>query len=230
MNANIRRKTALARDRASELVSLAQASGNSELVLEAYHCRWSTAFFRGDVDGALADGRIGMAEYDIERHRHLGILFGGHDPGVCAHGVSALALQMKGEAGKAAPVVARMIELGEALDHPNSLAHALYEWGLVSQIADDRPATREAALRLAALAEKFRLLPYGPASAIWVAWADANKTGFKDAAQVIDAEIEHAISTGPISSVRPGHSCRDTTGSRPSGRRSCSYRAGDRRH
>ena len=49
LNANYRRKTALARDRASELVTLAQRSGDSDLLLEAYHCRWSTAFFRGDV-------------------------------------------------------------------------------------------------------------------------------------------------------------------------------------
>jgi hypothetical protein len=44
LNANIRRKTALARDRASELVTLAHASGDGDLLLEAYHCRWSTAF------------------------------------------------------------------------------------------------------------------------------------------------------------------------------------------
>jgi class 3 adenylate cyclase len=44
LNANIRRKTALARDRARELVILAQRSGDGELLLEAYHCRWSTAF------------------------------------------------------------------------------------------------------------------------------------------------------------------------------------------
>ncbi len=49
INANLRRKTALARDRAGELVALAQHSGDEELLLEAYHCRWSTAFFRGDV-------------------------------------------------------------------------------------------------------------------------------------------------------------------------------------
>ena len=53
LNANIRRKTALARDRASELVTLAQRSGDSDLLLEAYHCRWSTAFFRGDVAARL---------------------------------------------------------------------------------------------------------------------------------------------------------------------------------
>ena len=49
INANLSRKTALARDRASELVSLAQQSGDRELLLEAYHCQFSTAYFRGDV-------------------------------------------------------------------------------------------------------------------------------------------------------------------------------------
>ena len=37
----------------SELVTLAQNSGDEELLLEAYHCQWSTAFFRGDVADAL---------------------------------------------------------------------------------------------------------------------------------------------------------------------------------
>ena len=57
INANLRRKTALARDRASELVTLAQHSGDGDLLLEAYHCHWSTAFFRGDVADALDDCR-----------------------------------------------------------------------------------------------------------------------------------------------------------------------------
>ena len=66
LNANLRRKTALARDRASELVALAQRSGDSDLLLEAYHCRWSTAFFRGDVAATLEDSRAGGETYDNE--------------------------------------------------------------------------------------------------------------------------------------------------------------------
>ena len=94
LNANLRRKTALARERASELVTLAQRSGDGDLLLEAYHCRWSTAFFRGDVAATLDDSRIGVETYDMARHRHLGLAFGGHDPGVCAHVVHANALQL----------------------------------------------------------------------------------------------------------------------------------------
>src|SRR5436305_9688872 len=85
MNANLRRRTALARDRAGELVSLAQQSSDRELLLEAYHCQFSTAYFRGDVGGALEGCQRVIALYDVEQHRHLAHAFGGHDPAVCAH-------------------------------------------------------------------------------------------------------------------------------------------------
>ena len=64
LNANVRRKTTLARDRANELVTLAQRSGDGDQLLEAYHCRWSTALFRGDVAATLDNSRIGVETYD----------------------------------------------------------------------------------------------------------------------------------------------------------------------
>ncbi|HUZ30586.1 MAG TPA: adenylate/guanylate cyclase domain-containing protein [Xanthobacteraceae bacterium] len=97
LNANIRRKTTLARDRANELVSLAQRSGDGDQLLEGYHCRWSTALFRGDVAATLDNSRIGVEIYDMASHRHLGPAFGGHDPGACAHACRAVALQESGD-------------------------------------------------------------------------------------------------------------------------------------
>ena len=125
INANLRRKTALARDRASELVALAQRSGDEHLLLEAYHCRWSTAFFRGDVASDYRRRRIGIELYDMASHRHLGRAFGGHDPGVCAHVVGALASQEAGDRKQAQVSGASGTALAEALDHPNSLGHAI---------------------------------------------------------------------------------------------------------
>ena len=155
LNANIRRKTALARDRAGELVSLAQRSGDGDLLLEAYHCRWSTAFFRGDVEASVDNSRIGAATYDMTRHRHLGMEFGGHDPGVCAHFVLAVGLILEGDRDQGAESVLRALSLAESLDHPNSLAHALYECSLCHQLVADREATLVSAQRAAKLAEKF---------------------------------------------------------------------------
>ncbi|SHH92694.1 adenylate/guanylate cyclase domain-containing protein [Bradyrhizobium erythrophlei] len=198
INANLRRKTSLARDRAGELVTLAQRSGDGDLLLEAYHCQWSTAFFRGDVMGGIEGCRNGVELYDMARHRHLGHQFGGHDPGVCAHSQCGNSLQLAGERGKAAQSFAKSLALAELLDHPNTLAHSLHNCGIGHQLGGDRDATFTAAHRSAGLAEKFGLLPWRAGSLVLAAWATAIGSGVADSARRIDAEIGNASALGPL--------------------------------
>jgi len=198
LNANVRRKTSLARDRASELVALAQSSGDGDLLLEAYHCQWSTAFFRGDVAATLDNSRIGIETYEIKRHGHLGPAFGGHDPGVCADACAAVALRMSGEAEQAAKSIARGLALAEALDHPNTLAHALHNFSISHQIAGDRDGAFAAGRRAVALAQKFGLLPWRAGSLLLTAWASAVGAGIADAARLVDSEIANATASGPL--------------------------------
>ena len=75
--------------------------------------------------------------------------------------------------GKAKRGFRRGIALAETLDHPNSLAHALYNPATGRQFGGDRDATAEAAQRAAALAEKFGLAAWRAGSLILVAWAHA---------------------------------------------------------
>jgi tetratricopeptide (TPR) repeat protein len=196
LNANVRRKTTLARDRANELVTLAQRSGDGDQLLEAYHCRWSTAFFRGDVAATLDNSRIGVETYDMARHRHLGPAFGGHDPGVCAHVAHAIALQESGDREQAQESGAAATALAEALDHPNSLGQAFHMLGICLQLVGDRDATLAAADRAVGLAQKFGLMPWRGGSLLLTAWATAVGSGIADAARLIDAEIDNATATG----------------------------------
>jgi class 3 adenylate cyclase/energy-coupling factor transporter ATP-binding protein EcfA2 len=198
LNANLARKTGLARERANELVSLAEHSGEENLLLEAHHCRWATALFRGDVASTIAGSRIGVGTYDMLRHRHLGLEFGGHDPGVCAHVVGGLALQMSADSGSANDSLARGVALAEALDHPNSLAHALHNAAMGHQFAGDRESAFIVAQRAAALAEKFALLSWRASSLVVMSWASANGPGVAEAARLIDAEISNATRVGPV--------------------------------
>jgi class 3 adenylate cyclase/tetratricopeptide (TPR) repeat protein len=198
INANLRRKTALARDRASELVSLAQQSGDRELLLEAYHCQLSTAHFRGDVRGALEGCQHAIALYDMTQHRHLAHAFGGHDPGVCAHAQCGNSWQLSGEEQQAREHFTQAIALAEMLDHPNSLGHGLHNIGIGHQLGGDREATYTAAHRAAALAEKFNLPPWRASSLILVGWATATGAGVVDAVRLIDAEIANATAVGPL--------------------------------
>jgi class 3 adenylate cyclase/tetratricopeptide (TPR) repeat protein/ABC-type transport system involved in cytochrome c biogenesis ATPase subunit len=204
LNANLGRRTALARDRAQELVQLAQRSGDSDLLLEAYHCRWSTAIFRGDVAAAIADGSLGIESYDLSRHRHLGIAFGGHDPGVCAHVCSSLALQMSGDRERSNDLQVRGLALAETLDHPNTIAHALYNIATGHQIARDREATARCAQRALTLAEKFGLQAWRASSLLLLAWADATGGNATEAARLIDTEIGSATRVGPVPQVYLG--------------------------
>jgi len=198
LNANLRRKTALARERAGELVTISQRSGDGDLLLEAYHCRWSTAFFSGDVAAALDDSRIGVETYDMARHRHLGQAFGGHDPGVCAHVVHAHAVQLSGTPERAQDSAAQGLALAEALDHPFSLAHALHNNSIDVQLIGNRDATFAAAHRAAVLAQKFGLLTYVGSSLLLTGWATAVGSGVIDAARLVDAEIDNATAAGPV--------------------------------
>lgn len=198
INANLRHKTALARDRASELVTLAQRSGDGELLLEAYHCQWATAFFRGDVMDALDGARNGVELYDMATHRHLGHQFGGHDPGVCAHCLRGNTLQLADEGQKARQSLAQAVALAEMLDHPNSLAHGLHNCGIGHQLGADREATFTAAHRAAGLAEKFGLMPWRASSLVLAGWATAVGSGIADAARLIDAQIGKATAIGPL--------------------------------
>jgi class 3 adenylate cyclase len=236
INANLRRKTALARDRASELVSLAQQSGDRELLLEAYHCQLSTAHFRGDVRGALEGCRHAIALYDMTQHRHLAHAFGGHDPGVCAHAQCGNSWQLSGEEQPARQHFTQAIALAEMLDHPNSLGHGLHNIGIGHQLVGDREATYTAAHRAAALAEKFNLPPWRASSLILVGWATATGAGVVDAVRLIDAEIANATAVGPLPQYYLGlrgsatcrrSACRRAWSSRP---RDCRDRRGRRRY
>ena len=198
MNATIRRKTALAHVRASELVALAQRSGDGDLLLEAYHCRWSTAFFRGDVVASLDNSRIGIEIYSIARQRHLAHTFGGHDPGVCAHVQCANNLQLSGDREGAKDALAQVLGLAETLDHPNSLGHALHNGAMGLQLVGDREATLALASRAADLAEKFALPLWRAGSLLLTGWANAIGAGVGDAARLIDAEIDKATAVGSV--------------------------------
>ena len=198
LNANVRRKTTLARDRADELVILAQRSGDGDQLLEAYHCRWSTALFRGDVAATLDNTRIGVETYDMARHRHLGQAFGGHDPGVCAHFCRAIALQESGEPARAKEYGGTGTALAEALDHPNSVVFAFANLAISCQLAGDREAVYAAAHRAAAVAQEFGLMPLRAASLLLTGWATSVGAGIADAGRLIDAEIDNATATSPL--------------------------------
>ncbi len=187
--ANLSRRTGVARDRAEELVALGQRSGDEALFLEAIHCRWSTAFFRGDIARTLADAREGIRHYDPERHSRLGAEFGGHDPGVCANTAAGVALAQFGSPRDAAESVERGLALAQTLNQPSSLAFAFMNAMMAYQIIGDRSAVLRLAQRTIQLADKVNLPPQRAIATFLSGWASTCGDGLVGGLQVMESEF-----------------------------------------
>jgi class 3 adenylate cyclase/tetratricopeptide (TPR) repeat protein len=196
--ANMSRRTGTARDRAEQLVALGRQSQNEALFLEAIHCRWSTAFFRGDITRLLADGREGIKHYDIERHSRLGAEFGGHDPGVCAYTVYGLGLAQFGSPRQAKDNIDRGVALGETLKNPSSLTFACMNAMTAYQIIGDRGAVSRLAQRMMEVADKFNLPPQRSIATFMLGWISACGDDLAGGLQVMESEFQRVSIMGPL--------------------------------
>jgi class 3 adenylate cyclase len=96
-----------------------------ELRLEAHHSAWATCLFSGEPAAAREHSEAGRRIYDPERHRLLRELYGGHDPGACAHYIGAQANWLLGFPEKGLALGHHALALAERIAHPFSLLATL---------------------------------------------------------------------------------------------------------
>ena len=140
--------------RSEDLVTLSGKLDSDEYVLQAHHSRWTNFFFIGDVAIARADTLEGIRLYDGIRHRHHKHTYGGHDPGVCAHGVGANAAWSSGFTKEALRLAEKAVSIGIELDHPFSLTSAYLWTALMLHNTRDYAATQATSELLIATCEK----------------------------------------------------------------------------
>jgi tetratricopeptide (TPR) repeat protein len=202
--ANLQRRTSIARDRAEELVALAQRSADEALILEAIHCRWSTAFFRGDVLNALSDALQGIKHYDPARHDRLGAEYGGHDPGVCANTSAGLSFAQLGRIEQAIECLERGLALARQLNQTTSLAFALTTAIQNYAIIDDLPAVRHLAAQLLEIGQKFDLPPQRAISVFMSGWVTVREGEPRAGLQDMEAEFARVTAMGSIPQLYAG--------------------------
>ncbi|MBM4263804.1 MAG: hypothetical protein FJ145_20585 [Deltaproteobacteria bacterium] len=196
--ANLNSQTDVARDRAEELVALGRRSGRENLLLEAIHCRWSTAIFCGDVAGTLAGIRDGLKLYDPVRHGGLGDEFGAHDPGVCAYFTNGFSFAQLGRPREAAENIERSIALSREINHVPSIAFAMTNALTVYQMIDDRAAVIRQAPQVIELADKFDLPGPRSLARFFAAWARACGGELDAGLQAMEAEFPRVSAIGPM--------------------------------
>jgi predicted ATPase len=178
--------------RVQELVTLGRQIEDSDLLLEAFHCSWSTAMFRGDHATAQKAIDEGIARYDPLRHAWMGAVFGGHDPGVCGHGTRANWLAMSGLREEARISMERAVSLAESLRHTPSLSQCLQTSMITCQISDDHEATLRMTQRMLELADKHGLAPQRAHALFHRGWALTCGADPAEGLEIMEAELPRA--------------------------------------
>lgn len=170
---------------------LSNKTQNENHVLEALHCRWSSGLFQGQYVAASADAKRGISLYHADPHHHLAALFGGHDPGVCACGVSGWALTALGHVQSGPAKAAASVELADTLTHAHSLAHALMHHANASAVA-------HSATRLAEISERFNFPPHLSDGRFLQAWVDSEAGNAVSGLHRMTAEYGRVVAIGPM--------------------------------
>jgi class 3 adenylate cyclase/predicted ATPase len=114
------------RELGEQLLELAQRSQDPALLLEAHHELWANLSSLGELISARTHVEQGFALYDLPKHKHHAVLYGGHDPGVCCGYNAATVMWLLGYPDQALQRSLDSLALARELSHPYSMAHALF--------------------------------------------------------------------------------------------------------
>jgi len=110
----------------SKLLALTAApTTDSGLRLQAHHSAWTTCLLGGEPAVGREHCEASRRLYDTEAHRSHRLLFGGHDPGVCACMTSGQVEWILGFPDTALASAREATDLAERLHHPLSLELAM---------------------------------------------------------------------------------------------------------
>jgi hypothetical protein len=155
LNAARNRRFDKAEARGEELMTISRDLGDEDLKFEALHHRWGFVYFMGQTAKMLECTAEGLQRYDRDRHHKFSYVFAGHDPGVCAHCVSATALALAGHSKSVRPALDAGLELANSLQHPLTLAFFHGVAGVTAHVAHDSDGCREFAEQLMQVSARY---------------------------------------------------------------------------
>lgn len=140
-----------AAEMAQELLELAREE-EDELILVEGHFLAGAANL-GNLPAALEHMDKAIELYDPKRHGAPRFRLGA-SPGVVARIASSIMRWQMGEVDRALPTMRDALALAREMDHPFSLAYALYHFGYAQAMRRDFEASRQCALELRDVAEE----------------------------------------------------------------------------
>jgi tetratricopeptide (TPR) repeat protein len=114
-----------------KLLELTAGAPDRGLLLQAHHSAWTTCLFGGEPAAGSEHCEAGRQLYDPDEHRSHRLVFGGHDPGVCALQIGSHVEWLLGHSDKALTIASEAVVLAERIAHPLSLELALTYKGIL---------------------------------------------------------------------------------------------------
>jgi predicted ATPase len=173
----------------AQLSVLAQELRDPDLLLQMHHAAGSTHCTDGRFTLALDEVDACIAGYDLARHRHQAMQYGGHDPCVCTTCIGALARFIKGQRRAAERWSDDALDLAGRVDHAPSVAHAQVYRAELGQIRGEVDSTLQLADSVLAIGIEKGLSQYAAWAKMMRGWALARQ-GRADAGL---AEIEEGL-------------------------------------
>jgi class 3 adenylate cyclase len=179
-----------------DLITISQDVGDNDLKYEALHHRWGYAYFIGDTADMLRYTTEGRQRYDRDRHHKFSYTFAGHDPGVCAYCVEAIALGLAGRPKSLSRSVETGTVLMESLQHP--LTEAFFDSCVCTAfyVARDAQRCSEYAERLIKVSTKYELPATHAVGSFMLAAAEGLEGKFASAVKKMEPLLEAAFAYG----------------------------------
>jgi class 3 adenylate cyclase len=109
----------------NRLQQLTAGEADDEVRLQAHHSAWATCVYAGELAAARELCEAGRPLYDPKRHRSHRLLYGGHDPGVCAGKAGGQVHWLLGYPEKGLALGNESLALAEHIAHPFTLVDTL---------------------------------------------------------------------------------------------------------
>jgi hypothetical protein len=180
-------RTELAAGIIDKVRQLAEASGDSELLVQADHADWTTSLPRGAWANCLRSTEDGLARRQAE-DRHFRVdMFAGHDPLICALGHRAISEWVIGDFDKGLASAERLQAMAAKSDHMPSRIVAQYCLAGLFLNAQDTARVQALAEPTHALCKRLGVKRYEGVFGMFSGWAQA--VGARNA-RAVEAMIE----------------------------------------
>ena len=202
-NRHLRMRLRVANDRdvAIHEIWLAERVEDHGFMIEAHHLGWSALCFSGDFQTAQKHAEEGIARYNRDRDHQLTYVYSGHDPGMCCRAFGSLSLGQLGYPDRALQLCGDGLALAESLEHPFTVAIALWATGILHQLRREPEAVGEAGERMVSYCVEKGLPPLVPLGEVFVGDALARQGNYREGSKLMRTGVDKLQSTHTMFSV-----------------------------